>query len=86
MKTIRNQLKCPLGLQLPMLLLKGIENSRYSVFHAVTKRTTNRQQTKNQLKLDRKCFGSRKAIVWPPKYVRLHLRRTPMTHYMTAHK
>ena len=24
---------------------------------------------KNQLKLARKCFGSRKALLWPPKYV-----------------
>ena len=74
MKTIWNQLKYPIGLQLPMRLWNGIKNSWYSIFSAVTKRTTNRQQTKNQLKLARKCFGSRRAILWPPKYVRLHLR------------
>ena len=66
MKTIRNQLKYPIGLQLPKLLWKGIKNSWYSIFYAVTRRTTNRQQTKNKLKLARKCFGSRKAILWPP--------------------
>ena len=65
MKNIRNQLKYPIGLQLSMLLQRGIKNSWYSIFYAVTKRTTNRQQTKNQLKLARKCFGSRKAILWP---------------------
>ena len=48
MKTIRNQLKYPIGLQLPVLLYKGIKNSWYLIFYAVTKRTTNRQQTKNQ--------------------------------------
>ena len=74
MKTIRNQLKYPIGLQLPMLLLKGFKKSWYSIIYAVTKRTTNRQQTKNQLKLAKKDFGSRKAILWPPKCVRLHLR------------
>ena len=50
-----------------MLLYKGIKNSWYSIFHAVTKRTTNRQQTKNQLKVARNCFGSLKAIFWPQK-------------------
>ena len=84
MKTIRNQLRDPIGLQLPTLLKKGIKNSWYSIFYAVTKRTTNRQQTKNQLKLGRKCFGSRKAILWPPKNVRLHLHRTPIMYYVAA--
>ena len=69
MKTIRNQLKFPIFLQLPILPQKGNKNSWYSIFYAVTKRTTNRQQPKNQLKLARKCFGSRKAILRPPKYV-----------------
>ena len=66
MKTIRNQQKYPIGLQLSMLLWKGIKISWYSIFYAFTIRTTNRQLTKNQLKLARKCFGSRKAILWPP--------------------
>ena len=48
-----------------MLLEKGIKNSWYSIFYAVTKRTTNRQQTKNQLKFARKCFRSRKAYFSP---------------------
>ena len=85
MKTIRNQLKYPIGLQLAILLCKGIKNSWVSIFYAVTKRTTNRQQNKNQLKVARKCFGSRKAILWPPKYVQLHFRRTPMMYYVVAH-
>ena len=85
MKTIRSQLKNPIGLQLPMLLYKGIKNSWYSIFYAVTKRTTNRQQNKNQLKLAKKCFGSRKAILWPPKYVRLHLFRTPIQYCLAPH-
>ena len=84
MKTIRNQLKYPKGLQLKMLLKKRIKNSWYSIFYAVTKRTANRQQTKHQLKLARKCFGSRKAILWPPKYVRLHLRRRRIMYYVAA--
>ena len=50
-----------------MLLHTGIKNCQYSIFYAVTKRTTNRQQTKNQLKVDRKRFRSRKAICWPSK-------------------
>ena len=85
MKTIRSQLKYPIELQLPMLLWKGINNSWYSTFYAVKKRTTNRHQTKNQLKLARKCFGSRKAILWPPNNVRLHLRRTPILYYVATH-
>ena len=44
-----------------------------------------RQQTKNQFKLAGNCFGSRKAMIWPPKYVRLHLRRTPIMYYKAAH-
>ena len=82
MKTIGNQLKYPIGLHLQILLRNGIKNSWYSIFYAVTKRTTNRQQTKNQLKPARKGFGSRKAKLWPPKYVRLHLRQTPIMHYV----
>ena len=80
MKTIRNQLKYHIGLELPMLLRKGIKNSWYSVFYAVTKGTTDRQQTKNQFKLARKCFGSRKALLWPPTYVRLHLCQTTIMY------
>ena len=63
-------------------------NYWYSIFYAVTKRTRNRQQTKqtkNQLKLARKWFGSHKTILWPQKYVRLHLRRTPIMYYVGAH-
>ena len=85
MKTIRCQLKYFIALQLPMLLYKGIKNSWYSIFYAVTKRTTNRQRTKIQLKFAMKCFGSRKAILWPPKYIRFHLCRTPIMYYMAAH-
>ena len=51
-----------------MLLWKGNKRTLgIQFFSAVTKRTTNRQQTKNQLKLARKCFASRKAKLWPPK-------------------
>ena len=85
MKNIKNQLKNPIGLQLPMLLYKGIKNSWYSIFYAVKKRTTNRQQTKNQSKLAIKRFGSLKAILWPSKYVWLHLLRTPIMYYVAAH-
>ena len=48
MKTIRNQLKYPIGLQLPMLLLKGIINSWYSVFMQLQKE----QQIDNKLKIN----------------------------------
>ena len=41
-------------------------------FYAVTKRTINGQQTKNQLNFARKRFRSRKAIIWSSKYVLLH--------------
>ena len=85
MKTIRNQLKDPIGLQLTMLFSKGVKNPWYLIFYAVTKRTTNRQRTKNQLKFARNCFGSRKAILWPPKYVRMRLRQTPTMYYLAAH-
>ena len=47
MKTITNQLKYPIGLQLLMLLKKGIKNSWYNFF-AVTKE----QQTDNKLKIN----------------------------------
>ena len=46
MKTIRYQIKYAIGLRLPMLLWKGIKSFRYLVFYELTKRTTNRQQTK----------------------------------------
>ena len=65
MKTIRNQLKYSIGLQLPIVLYKGIKNSWYSIFYAVTKRTLNRQQTKNQWKLAKKCFGTLKPYFGP---------------------
>ena len=74
MKTIKNQLKYRIGLQLPILLKKRIKKSWCSIFYAATKRITNRQQSENQLKLARKFFGSHKALHWPPKYVRLHRR------------
>ena len=69
MKTTRSQLKYPLGLQLSMRLKRGIKNGQYSTFYVVTKRTRNSQQTKNQLKLARKRFRSRKTILCLPKYV-----------------
>ena len=65
--------------------IEGIKNCRYSIFHAVTKRTTKRQQTKNQLKLGRKRFQNRKAILWPTKYVLLHFLRAPVMYYVTSH-
>ena len=37
MKTIRKQLKYPIGLRLPMLLWKGIQTCPYSTFYAVKK-------------------------------------------------
>ena len=46
MTTIRNQLKYPIGLQLPILLWKGIKNSRYSIFLQLQKE----QQIDNKLK------------------------------------
>ena len=75
MKTIRNQVKYPIGLRLPLLLEKGIKTCPYSVFYAAknnNKKTTN----KNQLKLARKRCRSRKAIFLPSKYVQLCLRQT----------
>ena len=46
MKTIRNQLKYPVSLRLPVFpRMEFLERSVYS-FYVVTKRTTNRQQTK----------------------------------------
>ena len=44
-----------------------------------------REQTKNQLKIARKNFGSRKAIFWRPKYVLLHLRQTLILYYVAAY-
>ena len=57
MKTIRNQLKYPIGLQLPVLLWMGIKDSQYSIFYAVTNRTTNRQQIENALEAVKPYFG-----------------------------
>ena len=48
MKTIRNQLKNPIGLQLPMLLLTGIKNSWYSTFMQLQKE----EQIDNKLKIN----------------------------------
>ena len=48
MKTIRNQLKYPIGLQLPMLLLKGFKNSWYSIFMQLQKE----QQIDMKLKIN----------------------------------
>ena len=45
--------------------IAGTKNCRYSIFYAVTKRTTNRQKTQNRLKLGRKRFRNRKAILCP---------------------
>ena len=39
-------------------------------FYAVTKLTTTRQQTKNQINFAKKCFRNHKAMLWPSKYVR----------------
>ena len=44
-----------------------------------------REQTKNQLKVARKSFGSPKAIFWHPKNVLLHLRQTPILYYVAAY-
>ena len=84
MKTIRNQLKYPIVLDY-QVLYKNEFRALCIHFFAVTKRTTNRQQTKNQIKLARKFFGSRKVILWPPKYVRLNFCRTPIMYYVAAH-
>ena len=59
--------------------IEWIKNCRYLTFYAVTKRTTNRQRTKNQLKLGRKSFRNLKAI--PSEYVPL-----PIMCYVTSHK
>ena len=48
MKTIRNQLKFPIGLNLPMLLWKGIKNCRYSFFLQLQKE----QQIDNKQKIN----------------------------------
>ena len=84
MKTNRNQPKYPIALLLTMLLYEGIKNCRYSFFYAVTKRSTNRQQTKNQLNLAPKRFRSRKAMLWPSKY-QVHLPTTLTMFYVTSH-
>ena len=68
------------------LLMKGNKNCWHSIFFsAVTKRTTNRQQTKNQLKIGRKRFRNRKAKLWPSKYVRLQFLQAAITYNVTSH-
>ena len=64
MKTIRNQLKYQIGLQLPMLLYKGIKNSWYSIFMQLQKeqQTDNKQKIienlpENALEAVKPCFG-----------------------------
>ena len=44
MKTIRNQLKNPFSLQLPMLLQNEIKNCRYSSFYAAKKENIDNKQ------------------------------------------
>ena len=56
----------------------GIKTYRYLIFYAVTKRTTHRQQPKNQLKLARKRCRRLKDASVPSKYVGLRLLRTPI--------
>ena len=74
MKTIRNELKYPISERLPIFLKEGILEGIKKLFNffAVTKRTTNTQQTRNQIKLGRECFRNRKAILWPSKCLGLH--------------
>ena len=74
MKTIGNQVKGPIGLRFPMRPHTGIQNCRYSIFCGYNN-TTNREQTKNQLKIARKHFRSRKAL----------LQRTQIRHYATSY-
>ena len=88
MKTIRTQLLYPIGVRLTIegLIIEGIKKCRYSIFYAVTKRTTNRQQTENQLKFGRKRFLNRKAILWPSKYVGLNFLRAPIIYFVNSHQ
>ena len=64
--------------------IEGIKSCRYSIFYAVTKRTY-RQQTKNQIKLGRKRFRNRKAIIWRSKCAQLHFLQPPILYYVTSH-
>ena len=48
-------------------------NSRYSFLIRLQKETTNRQQTRNLLNFASKQYRIRTTILWPCKYVRLHL-------------
>ena len=83
MKTIRNQRKHPIRLRLPVFL-KMEELSVFN-FYAVTKRTTNRQQTKkNQLNFARKRFRSLETVLWPSKHVQLHFLRRQIMDYVTS--
>ena len=80
MKTIRNQVKCPEGLQLQNLYRRAFRPVLIQ-FVMRLKRTTKRQQTKIQLELARKRCRRRKAIFCPKKYenhVQLSLLQTPI--------
>ena len=66
METIRNQLKYSIGVQLPMILQKELRTAGIQFFMRLQKEQQ-RQHTKNQLKLGRKSFRNRKAILWPSK-------------------
>ena len=68
MKTVRNQVKNPKELKLPVPLLKGIKTYPYHFFLRL-KMTKKIQQRKVQLKLARKRCQIRKAIFWLSKYV-----------------
>ena len=56
MKTIRNQLKYPIGLRLAVLLKMGIKNCWYSIFMWLQKEQQIDNKTKNQLSFARKGF------------------------------
>ena len=62
MKTIRNQLKYPIGLRLPVFLKMGTKNCRYSIFMRLQKEQQ-LDTTNNQLNFARKRFLIRKAII-----------------------
>ena len=66
----------------------GIKNCGHSIFMRLQKKTTQKQQTKNQLMFARKRFRSRKAILRPSKHVRLYILilRTPIIYYVTFYK
>ena len=80
MKTIRNQIKYRICLQIPVFLKKGNKNCWYPFLL----RLIREQQTKNRLNLARKRFLSRRAILWPSKCVLLHHFQKPITYYVTS--